>query len=46
MGGNDNAVRLLTKQGIEAWPAMSKQAVAVRLVERIATHLVAETAET
>lgn len=35
MGGSDNAVKLITSGGVEAWPAMPKIEVARRLVERI-----------
>lgn len=34
-GGPNNTVHLVTGQGIEAWPPMSKTDVAARLVERI-----------
>ena len=39
MGGCSNEVHLLTRQGTEAWPRMPKEAVAARLVERIAAML-------
>ena len=39
MGGQENAVLLITDAGSEAWPRMSKQAVAQRLAERIAAAL-------
>jgi phosphopantothenoylcysteine decarboxylase/phosphopantothenate--cysteine ligase len=39
MGGADNQVTLFDGSGQEAWPAMSKQAVAVRLADRIAAVL-------
>ena len=35
-GGADNAVTLVTRDGSEAWPRMTKQEVAEALVERIA----------
>ncbi len=38
-GGNENTVRLLTGNGEEAWPTMTKEEVAARLVERIAGAL-------
>ena len=41
-GGDDNTVHLITAAGAESWPRMSKQAVADRLVERIADELGAE----
>ncbi len=40
-GGDDNTVRLLTGDGDEAWPKMTKEEVATRLVERIAATLAA-----
>jgi phosphopantothenoylcysteine decarboxylase/phosphopantothenate--cysteine ligase len=39
MGGEDNAVHLITAGGIEHWPKMAKQDVAQRLAERIAAAL-------
>jgi phosphopantothenoylcysteine decarboxylase/phosphopantothenate--cysteine ligase len=36
MGGAENAVTLVTESGAEAWPRMTKDAVARRLAERIA----------
>lgn len=36
MGGTENAVTLITDAGPEAWPRMSKDAVAVALADRIA----------
>jgi phosphopantothenoylcysteine decarboxylase/phosphopantothenate--cysteine ligase len=39
MGGTENAVTLITATGAEAWPRMTKQAVARRLAERIAEAL-------
>jgi phosphopantothenoylcysteine decarboxylase/phosphopantothenate--cysteine ligase len=38
-GGADNTVHLITDGDVEAWPSMSKAAVAARLVERIAAAL-------
>ncbi len=35
-GGSDNTVHLITPEGFEDWPKMSKQAVAEKLAERIA----------
>ncbi|WP_444667217.1 bifunctional phosphopantothenoylcysteine decarboxylase/phosphopantothenate--cysteine ligase CoaBC [Cereibacter changlensis] len=37
MGGRENAVTLITAEGAEDWPRMSKQAVAEKLAARIAT---------
>lgn len=39
MGGDENAVHLLSANGVEDWPRASKRAVAERLVERIAAEL-------
>ena len=39
MGGDDNAVALVTGYGIERWERMAKSAVARRLAERIASDL-------
>lgn len=38
-GGSDNQITLIDEQGAEAWPRLDKQAVARRLVERIAEQL-------
>ncbi len=42
MGGDDNTVHLITAQGVEDWPTMAKDAVAVTLAERIADHFGSE----
>ena len=34
MGGMENKVHLITAEGVEDWPEMSKTEVARRLVER------------
>jgi phosphopantothenoylcysteine decarboxylase/phosphopantothenate--cysteine ligase len=39
MGGTDNAVTLITGDGAEPWPRMSKAATAERLADRIAEAL-------
>jgi phosphopantothenoylcysteine decarboxylase/phosphopantothenate--cysteine ligase len=39
MGGDDNAVHLITAAGVESWPSQSKDAVARQLVARIAAAL-------
>jgi phosphopantothenoylcysteine decarboxylase/phosphopantothenate--cysteine ligase len=36
MGGDDNAVHLVTTSGVESWPPQSKDEVARQLVRRIA----------
>jgi len=38
-GGSTNTVNLISEQGVENWPSMSKQAVADRLTARIADAL-------
>ena len=40
-GGDDNTVHLITADGTEDWPRMTKRAVAERLAERIAAALAA-----
>jgi phosphopantothenoylcysteine decarboxylase/phosphopantothenate--cysteine ligase len=39
MGGTENQVLLISKDGAETWPRMAKEAVARRLAERIALAL-------
>lgn len=39
MGGDRNAVRIVTRSGVEEWPDMSKEQVAERLAEKIAAAL-------
>ncbi|PZX18404.1 phosphopantothenoylcysteine decarboxylase/phosphopantothenate--cysteine ligase [Palleronia aestuarii] len=39
MGGSENAVTLIAQDGVERWPRAGKDAVARRLVDRIAAHL-------
>jgi phosphopantothenoylcysteine decarboxylase/phosphopantothenate--cysteine ligase len=39
MGGDRNTVHLITADGVESWPDESKDAVAARLVVRIAAAL-------
>ena len=39
MGGDDNAVHLITREGTEEWPRLPKREVAERLVARIAEAL-------
>ncbi len=39
MGGEENAVHLITESGVEDWPRMAKHAVADRLAARIAEVL-------
>jgi phosphopantothenoylcysteine decarboxylase / phosphopantothenate---cysteine ligase len=38
-GGSANTVHLITKEGIESWPRMSKQEVATRLIQQLASIL-------
>ncbi len=40
-GGDSNTIHLVDADGVEDWPAMTKQEVAARLAERIATTLAA-----
>jgi phosphopantothenoylcysteine decarboxylase/phosphopantothenate--cysteine ligase len=40
-GGDSNTIHLVDANGVEDWPAMSKQEVAVRLADRIAAALAA-----
>ena len=42
MGGTENRVTLITEEGVEAWPRMSKTEVARRLAARIAERLARE----
>ena len=46
MGGQENTVTLVTRDGEEAWPKSSKAAVAGRLAERIAAVLTVAKRET
>ena len=39
MGGEHNAIHLLTSAGIESWPEMSKTEVATKIILRAADHL-------
>jgi phosphopantothenoylcysteine decarboxylase/phosphopantothenate--cysteine ligase len=39
MGGTENAVTLITAEGVEPWTRMGKAEVAARLAERIARAL-------
>jgi phosphopantothenoylcysteine decarboxylase/phosphopantothenate--cysteine ligase len=39
MGGQDNTILLISEQGSEAWPRMSKREVAERLARRVAEAL-------
>ena len=39
MGGDSNAIQLVTKSGVEAWPPQSKEEVAAALIKRIARAL-------
>ncbi len=43
MGGDENTVKLLSKNGIEAWPKMNKDDVAQKLIEKIIHHFEVET---
>ncbi len=37
-GGDDNTIHLVTRDGVEDWPRMTKHAVATRLAERVAAY--------
>jgi phosphopantothenoylcysteine decarboxylase/phosphopantothenate--cysteine ligase len=39
MGGAENAVHILSAAGVESWPLLAKEAVAMRLADRIAAAL-------
>jgi phosphopantothenoylcysteine decarboxylase/phosphopantothenate--cysteine ligase len=39
MGGDVNTIQLVTRNGVEAWPPLSKEEVAARVVQRIAAAL-------
>jgi phosphopantothenoylcysteine decarboxylase/phosphopantothenate--cysteine ligase len=39
MGGDDNEVLLITREGAQAWPRMAKEAVARKLAEEVAKAL-------
>ena len=39
MGGDKNRVSIVSKAGVDAWPELSKQEVAVRLAVLIAERL-------
>ena len=39
MGGDRNAIHIVSAEGVESWPDMSKTEVAERLVARIAAHV-------
>ena len=41
LGGDDNTVHLITGDGVEPWPRMSKADVAARLADCIAAHFAA-----
>jgi phosphopantothenoylcysteine decarboxylase/phosphopantothenate--cysteine ligase len=36
MGGDENAIRLISASGVEEWPRLAKAEVAARLIERVA----------
>jgi len=39
MGGSENAIHLIGKEGVESWDRMNKSEVAAHLVEKIAAAL-------
>ena len=42
MGGEDNAVHIVTASSVESWTQMTKDAVAAKLADRVLAHLEAE----
>ena len=44
MGGDANRVKILTADGVEQWPELSKREVARRLAEKIAVEILGRTA--
>ncbi|GGE22185.1 phosphopantothenate synthase [Aureimonas endophytica] len=42
MGGTENAVHVVSRDGIETWPRLSKEEVGRRLVDRLADHFSGE----
>lgn len=44
MGGAENAVHVISDQGVESWPRLGKDLVAARLADRIADALTEQTA--
>ncbi len=42
MGGTENEVHLLTRDGVETWPRLAKAEIGRRLALRIAAHLAAD----
>ncbi|MGE5512394.1 MAG: phosphopantothenoylcysteine decarboxylase, partial [Bacteroidota bacterium] len=45
MGGDRNAVHLISASGVDSWPEMDKAEVAERLVTRVADYLASNTGE-
>jgi phosphopantothenoylcysteine decarboxylase/phosphopantothenate--cysteine ligase len=39
MGGDSNSVHIVTAQGIESWDHLPKDAVAARIIEKVANAL-------
>ncbi|MBN8919663.1 MAG: bifunctional phosphopantothenoylcysteine decarboxylase/phosphopantothenate synthase, partial [Rhizobiales bacterium] len=39
MGGDSNTVHLVSADGVESWPTLTKEEVARRLVEKVAATL-------
>ena len=39
MGGANNTVHIVSADGIQDWPEMTKQQVAEKLIVRVAKHL-------
>jgi phosphopantothenoylcysteine decarboxylase/phosphopantothenate--cysteine ligase len=45
MGGDRNAVHIVSAEGVESWPDMDKGDVARRLMDRVAAWLAENTGE-
>jgi phosphopantothenoylcysteine decarboxylase/phosphopantothenate--cysteine ligase len=39
MGGDRNAVHVISEAGVESWPELDKAEVARRLMARVASHI-------
>jgi phosphopantothenoylcysteine decarboxylase/phosphopantothenate--cysteine ligase len=42
MGGDNNAIHIVTRDGVDSWPSLDKDEVARRLVARLAEELTAK----
>jgi phosphopantothenoylcysteine decarboxylase/phosphopantothenate--cysteine ligase len=41
MGGDKNAIHIVTREGIDSWPTLDKDEVARRLIARLAREFTA-----